>query len=41
VGRAQQRNATFQPLQQAIANFAYHAGGWRIEKHLRFVAGPR
>jgi hypothetical protein len=23
-----------------VANFAYNAGGWRVEKHPRFVAGP-
>jgi hypothetical protein len=33
-------NATFQALQMVIANFAYDAGGWRIEKHPRFVVGP-
>lgn len=31
-------NGTFQPLQKVIDNFAYGAGGWRVEKHPRFVA---
>lgn len=32
-------NGTFQPLQLAIDNFGYSAGGWRVDKHPRFVAG--
>jgi hypothetical protein len=28
----------FQPAEKALANFAYDAGGWRVEKHPRFVA---
>ncbi len=31
-------NGTFQPLQLAIDNFGYTAGGWRVEKHPRFLA---
>jgi hypothetical protein len=31
-------NGTFQPLQQVVANFAYSAGGWRVERHPRFLA---
>jgi hypothetical protein len=31
-------NGTFQPLQLAIDNFGYIAGGWRVEKHPRFLA---
>ncbi len=31
-------NGTFQPLQMVVANFAYNAGGWRVEKHPRFLA---
>jgi hypothetical protein len=34
-------NATFQALQKVIDNFAYSAGAWRVEKHPRFVVGPR
>src|SRR5262249_47633086 len=33
-------NGTFQGPQMVVGNFAYNAGGWRIEKHPRFVAGP-
>jgi hypothetical protein len=33
-------NGTFQAPQMVVANFAYNAGGWRVEKHPRFVAGP-
>jgi hypothetical protein len=31
-------NGTFGPIQKVIDNFAYVAGGWRIEKHPRFLA---
>ncbi|KAJ6581247.1 Psathyrella Velutina lectin At 1.5a resolution [Mycena capillaripes] len=31
-------NGTFQPGQGVIGGFCYSAGGWRIEKHPRFVA---
>ncbi|HEU4757922.1 MAG TPA: FG-GAP-like repeat-containing protein, partial [Agromyces sp.] len=34
-------NATFQPAAKVLSNFSYDAGGWRVEKHPRFVAGPR
>jgi hypothetical protein len=34
-------NATFQALQKVIDNFGYDAGGWRVEKHPRFVVGQR
>ena len=32
-------NGTFQPLQMVVPNFAYSAGGWRVERHPRLVAG--
>jgi hypothetical protein len=31
-------NGTFQEPQFVIANFGYEAGGWRVEKHPRFLA---
>ena len=31
-------NGTFQPIRRVIDNFAYNAGGWRVEKHPRFLA---
>ena len=31
-------NGTFQDPQQVIAQFGYNAGGWRVEKHPRYVA---
>jgi hypothetical protein len=31
-------NGTFQAPQKVIDNFAYTAGGWRVEKHPRFLA---
>ncbi|MEU6353213.1 S8 family serine peptidase [Streptomyces sp. NPDC047072] len=31
-------NGTFQNPQMVVANFAYVAGGWRVEKHPRFLA---
>ena len=31
-------NGTFQPITKVIDNFAYDAGGWRVEKHPRFLA---
>ena len=31
-------NGTFQAPQKVIANFAYNAGTWRVDKHPRFVA---
>jgi hypothetical protein len=33
-------NGTFQPRKLAISEFGYTAGGWRVEKHPRLVAGP-
>ncbi len=30
-------NGTFQPPQMTVATFAYNAGGWRVDKHPRFV----
>lgn len=32
-------NGTFQTPQLVVGNFGYTAGGWRIEKHPRFLAG--
>jgi hypothetical protein len=34
-------NAVYPNPTMVIANFAYEAGGWRIEKHPRYVVGPR
>ena len=31
-------NGTFGPPQKVVDNFAYDAGGWRVEKHPRFLA---
>src|SRR5688572_17681618 len=31
-------DGTFQGIQRVIDNFAYDAGGWRIERHPRFLA---
>nr|WP_311132287.1 S8 family serine peptidase [Nonomuraea gerenzanensis]SBO93967.1 Rhs family protein [Nonomuraea gerenzanensis] len=31
-------NGTFQALQLAVQNFGYEAGGWRVERHPRFLA---
>ena len=31
-------NGTFQNPQLVVGNFAYNAGGWRVEKHPRFLA---
>ena len=31
-------DGTFQPPQRVVDNFAYDAGGWRVEKHPRFLA---
>ena len=31
-------DGTFQPAKLVIRDFGYNAGGWRVEKHLRFVA---
>ncbi|MFC5835505.1 S8 family serine peptidase [Nonomuraea insulae] len=31
-------NATFQALQLVVGNFGYEAGGWRVERHPRFLA---
>ena len=31
-------NGTFQAPTMVIGNFAYNAGGWRVEKHPRFLA---
>ena len=30
------RDGTFQPAKRVIDDFAYNAGNWRVEKHLRF-----
>jgi hypothetical protein len=30
-------DGTFQPAKLVVQNFGYNAGGWRVEKHLRFV----
>ena len=32
-------NGTFQQPQLAVGNFGYNAGGWRVERHPRFLAG--
>jgi hypothetical protein len=32
---------TFQGPRMAIQDFAYNAGGWRVEKHIRFMADIR
>ncbi|MBM7505170.1 S8 family serine peptidase [Agromyces aurantiacus] len=32
---------TFDPPKKVLDNFGYDAGGWRVERHPRFVAGPR
>ena len=34
-------NNTFQDPKMAIRDFAYNAGGWRVEKHIRFMADIR
>lgn len=34
-------NNSFQPAQKVINDFGYEAGGWRIEKHPRFVSDLR
>ncbi|MDT9701861.1 VCBS repeat-containing protein, partial [Streptomyces sp. P17] len=31
-------DGTFQDPQLVVSNFAYDAGGWRVEKHPRFLA---
>ncbi len=31
-------DGTFQALQLAVANFGYNAGGWRVDRHPRFLA---
>ena len=31
-------NGTFQAPTKVLANFGYNAGGWRVEKHPRFLA---
>jgi FG-GAP-like repeat len=31
-------NGTFQPVNKVIDEFGYNAGGWRVEKHPRFIA---
>jgi len=33
-----QGDGTFGPQNLALANFGYNAGGWRVDKHLRFLA---
>ncbi len=30
-------NGTFQPIQLAVANYGYDAGGWRVERHPRML----
>jgi hypothetical protein len=37
ISRAQPDN-TFAPLELAVANFGYDAGGWRVERHPRLLA---
>lgn len=32
------RNGTFQPIRSVLNDLCYDAGGWRVEKHPRFVA---
>jgi FG-GAP-like repeat len=32
------RNGSFEPVQLVIANFGYVAGGWRVDRHPRFLA---
>ncbi len=34
-------NGTFQGPQMVIGNFGYNAGGWRVDKHPRFLADVR
>ncbi|KAF8806158.1 hypothetical protein BYT27DRAFT_7339353 [Phlegmacium glaucopus] len=34
-------DGTFQKLEMVLSNFAYAAGGWRVEQHLRFMADIR
>jgi len=34
-------NNTFQSPKSVLADFSYAAGGWRVEKHIRFVADIR
>jgi hypothetical protein len=31
-------NGTFQAPQLVVANFGYNAGGWRVDRHPRFLA---
>jgi hypothetical protein len=31
-------DGTFRPLQMVVPNFGYAAGGWRVERHPRFLA---
>jgi len=31
-------DGSFQPIRRVIDNFAYSAGGWRVERHPRFLA---
>ena len=31
-------DGSFMPAQKVVDNFAYVAGGWRVEKHPRFLA---
>jgi hypothetical protein len=31
-------DGTFGPIQRVVDNFAYDAGGWRVERHPRFLA---
>jgi hypothetical protein len=33
-----QADGSFGPVQLVVANFAYSAGGWRVESHPRFLA---
>ena len=34
-------DGTFQPVRFVLADFGYEAGGWRVEKHPRFLADVR
>ena len=36
--RSSNGDGTFQPPQLVVANFGYVAGGWRVERHPRFLA---
>ena len=38
LGRAQQRQRRVPPPQLVVDNFGFNAGGWRVERHPRFLA---